>query len=212
MALTTTTLSAACAASDTQISVTSATGFAAGNRLIIDGENFTVINSYLTGTIIPVLRGQNGTVAVAHVSGANVTTGLSTDFANAGPQQEVTYPTAGRVRTLISYSAAGAIALPTPGTDAVAIINGTSTLAMTVANPTKDMDGSVLTILANGKSASTVDFDDTVGLNGAGSSYDTITFQNAGQSAISMMACNGAWVLVNSPITGTVTAMSVAIA
>jgi hypothetical protein len=102
--------------------------------------------------------------------------------------------------------------LPAPGSDAVAVIIGTSTLTMTVAAPTKDMDGSILYIMGNGKSASTVAFDATNGIGNAGSNYDVITFQNAGDVSISVMAINGYWNLVGSPITGTTTALSVAIA
>ncbi len=217
MAVTTTTLASAMAATDIQISVTSATGFAANQFVLVDQEWLKIVSSYTSGTIIPVLRGQNGSTVVAHTKAANVTTDAisqvaSSDWANAAPSVTTSYPLSGRARSIVSYNASGAIALPAAGTDQVAILTGTSTLAMTIVNPTKDMDGCILTIIASGKSASTVDFDDTVGLNGAGSSYDTITFQNAGQAAISIMALNGAWVLVNSPITGTVTAMSVAIA
>lgn len=212
MAFTTTTLASACGASDTQIIVTSATGFAARNSLVIDGEEMLVTNAYVSGTIIPVIRGQVGSIVTAHAASANVTTGLSTDFAAAGPQSAVTYAVAGRVRTVTSYSASGAITLPTAGADAVAILNGTSTLTMTVAAPTKDMDGSVLTIVGNGKSASTVAFDATNGIGNAGSGYDVVTFQNAGQVGIQVMAANGFWVCFAAPaITGTTTAISTAI-
>lgn len=210
MSLTTTTLASAAAASDTSLTVSSATGFAAGNRIVVDGENFTVTNSYVSGTSIPVLRGQNGTVVSAHVASANVTTGLASDFANAGPQQNVTYPTAGRVRTLTSYTAAGAITLPTPGCDAVAVINGTSTIAMTLAAPTKDMDGSILTVIGNGKSSSTVTAAGGFGLASTG--YTAITLPSGAQSSVQVMACNAAWVLLAPPWSGTTTAIVNAIA
>lgn len=210
MALTTTTLSSACAASDQSIVVASATGFAAGYLVLIDGEMLKVRKDYVSGTTIPVLRGQDGTKRVAHVSSANVTVGTAADFATPVEQGFVDYAVVGRGRQVFSYSASGAITLPNPGSDAVAILNGTGTLAMTLANPTKDMDGSVLTIVGNGKSASTVTY--TAGFGNAGSSYDVITFQNAGQVSISCIAANGIWVLLNTPITGTSTAVSVAIA
>jgi hypothetical protein len=217
MALTTTTLANAMAATDTQISVSSATGFAANQFVLIDQEWLKIINSYTSGTIIPVLRGQNGSTVVAHTIAANVITDaisstVSSDWANAAPSVTTSYPLAGRARTITSYDASGAIALPTPGTDAIAILTGTSTLAMTLANPTTDMDGGILIVVGSGKSASTIDFPDATGLSGAGSSYDTITFQNGGQCALSMMALNGVWVLIGPPVTGTSTALSIAIA
>lgn len=203
MSLTTTTLSSAIAATDTSLVVASATGFAAGNKIVIDGENFTVLNSYVSGTTIPVLRGQGGTVVSAHPATANVTTGLASDFANAGPQQQVTYPYAGRVRTVASYSASGAIALPTPGTDVFAIINGTNALDMTLAAPTKDMDGSFVYVCPNGAAAHTL----TVagGVGGAGTSYDKFTLA-ADPVLFVLAAANGAWVFpIAAAITGTVT-------
>lgn len=204
MALTTTTLSAAITADARSATVASATGIVAGDYMLIDQEFVRVGKSYTSGTTIPLSgRGLNGTVAAAHVSGANVTHGVGSDFANAGPQAAVSYPVAGRPRTVTSYSAAGAISLPTPGTDAVAIINGTDALAMTLANPTKDMDGCVLTIVGNGKAAHTVTY--TAGFGNAGASYDVATFDANGQNAVVVAAANAIWVLL-SPMTGTLTA------
>lgn len=211
MALTTTTLAAACAADATKLTVASATGIAQGDIIKIDDEVMKVTKGYVVGaTIVPVLRGQSGTVPVAHPSGANLTHDTPAGFGDPGAQVVPSYPLAGRARTMTSYSAAGAIALPTPGTDAVAILNGTSTIAMTLANPSKDQDGDILTIIGNGKSASTVTY--TAGLGNAGSGYDVLTLQNAGQVACMLMACNGVWVLLGAPFTGTTTALSIAIA
>jgi len=198
MSLTTTTLAANCAASDTQISVTSATGFAAGNRVHIDGEDFQVVNSYVSGTLIPVLRGQNGSYAIAHASGANVVTGLGSDFANAGPQATVTYPKSGIVRTLVSYSTSGAIGIPTAGQDQIAMLNGSSALTMTLANPTSDMDGTLLYLVGNGLAAHTVTI--STGLGGGTTTYDVATFSTALRGGCTLMADNSTWVLVGSGV------------
>lgn len=200
MALTTTTLSSACAASDHSIVVASATGFAAGKLVLIDGEMFQVRKDYVSGTTVVVLRAQDGTVRAAHVSSSNVTVGDAADFANPVAQGFVDYAVVGRGRTLTSYSAAGAISLPTPGNDAVAIINGTNALAMTLANPTKDMDGCVLTIIANGKAAHTVTY--TAGFGNGGSSYDVGTFSASLQLGFQAMAVNGFWVVIGNGILG----------
>jgi hypothetical protein len=75
MALSNTTLAAACAASDTQITVTSATGFPAVNtsarsqRVQVDGEFMYTIDGVCqpaTGIIKVRSRGADGTAAVAH--------------------------------------------------------------------------------------------------------------------------------------------------
>lgn len=211
MALATTTLSAAVLAGDSVISVASATSMAAGRLIRIDGEVLKVAGAYVSGTSVPVLRGQDGTVTAAHASSANVVHGLASDFSGPadGSDDSVSYP-ARPARKVSSYSASGAITLPAAGSDAVAILNGTSAIAMTLANPTSDMDGSILTIIGNGKSASTVTY--TAGFGNAGSAYDVITMQTAGQVSVSLMAANSIWVVLNAPITGTTTALSVAIA
>jgi hypothetical protein len=212
MALTTTTASAAIGASDTSIVVAAATGFAAGSYVQVDNEFMQVAGGYNgTATTVPVLRGVNGTAALAHPVTCNVTVGTGSDFANPNLSVVTAYALSARRRRVDSYTASGAISIPVAGEDVVAILNSTGTLAMTVVNPTKDIDGSILYILGNGKSASTIDFDDTVGIQGAGSVYDTITFQNGAQGSFVVIACNGAWLQMAPPITGTTTLITVAV-
>jgi hypothetical protein len=210
MALTTTTAASAIGATDLVINVASATGFAAGNLIICDQEVMRQLSAAV-GTAIPVIRGVNGTAAKAHVSSANVTTGLPSEFSGSADQvaSAITYPTQ-RARTITSYSAAGAITLPTPGTDAMAIINGTGALAMTLANPTKDQDGDILIIVGNGKAAHTVTY--TAGLGNAGSNYDVGTFDGSGQCSMMLVAANAIWVPLPSPLSGTLTSIDVAVA
>lgn len=214
MALTTTTLNGAVSADQVTIRVTSGTGFGKGKLIRVDDEEMqqTADADSSATDIIPVRRGVGASAAQAHVTGANVEVGNPyDDFGGDAVATAATYPLAGRQRRIRSYSASGAITLPSPGTDMVAVLNGTSTLTMTVAAPTKDMDGCLLTVIGNGKSASTVAYDSTNGLGNAGSGYDLITFQNAGLVAMTTMACNGFWVAINAPITGTSTALSVAV-
>jgi hypothetical protein len=192
MALTTTTLASACAATDTSIVVTSATGFAASSYLLIDNEQMQIAKSYSSGTTIPVKRGQQGTFADAHVTGANVTVGTGSDFANPSASTVVSYGLSARRRQLTSYSASGAITLPTAGCDTIAVLNGTTILAMTVAAPTKDNDGDRLTIIGNGAAAHTITF--TGGLSGASSSYDILTVNAAAPIAVEVIAVNGLWI------------------
>lgn len=211
MALTTTTASSAIGVNDTSIKVASATGFAANSMILVDQEWMRVAQNYVSGTTIPVLRGQSQSATAAHVSSVNVTVGLASDFAIPGPQAMSQNQVAGRVRTITSYSAAGAISLPTPGTDAMAILNGTSVLAMTVAAPTKDMDGCELSIISNGAAAHTITF--TGGLSGAGTSYDVLTVNSSAPIAIKVVACNALWIAyVQTPMAGTVTNLTGTIA
>jgi len=193
MALTTTTLSSAVLVTDNTIAVASATGFAAGNFIIVDQELMKVVQTYVSGTTIGVLRGQNGTATLAHPTTANVTTGLGSDFADASTMTVNTYPTV-RARTTVSYSASGAIALPPAGQDQIVVLNGTSTLTMTLALPTKDMDGNFLYIFSNGKGAHTVNVT-TAGLGNGGTTMDVGTYNTTEATGCALMALNGFWLL-----------------
>jgi hypothetical protein len=208
MALTTTTNSAAIAAGDNSLTVASATGFSAGKIVKVNAEFMQVRKDYASGTVIPVSRGLGGTLSQDHAITSNVTVGDGQDFANGAPQGVIPYPFI-RVREFKSYNAAGAITLPTPGNDMVALINGTVARALTLANQTKDQDGYELIIIGNGKAAHTVTY--TAGLGNGGSGYDVATFDTGGQNLIRLIAANGIWVLA-SPMTGTLTAAVPAIA
>jgi len=215
MALNTTTLNGAIGANDTTLRVTSGTGFGR-NKYVRVGDEFmlqTADADAASPTIIPVQRGVNGTVAQAHVNSENVVAGTGDEFAGSAVTTAANYPLSGRQRRVLQYVASGAITLPSPGTDMVAVLIGTSALTMTVAAPTKDMDGCMLTIFGNAKSASTIQFDGTVGLGNAGSGYDIITLQTGGNVGVQVMAINGFWNIPSAPaITGTTTAIGVAVA
>lgn len=198
MALTTTTLSSAVAVNDTSIKVASATGFAAGQFVRVDSEFMTIAQNYSSGTTIPVLRGKVGTVTAAHATSANVTTGVSTDFqpAPSGLELLAVNPVTPAFGTVFSYSAAGAIAV----VSGIHVINGTGALAMTLANPTKDQDGTVLIVVANGKAAHTLTI--TSGIGNGGASFDVGTFSASLQVGCILVAVNGFWVLVGNGIAG----------
>jgi len=191
----TTTLSSAVAVADTNIVVASATGLAVDLYLLVDQEVMKITKAYNgTSTTVPVLRGLDGTAAVAHPKSANVTSFATLDQMNEGavsPQAFTQYPNAARGRRLLSYSANGAITMPSPGEDMVAVLNGTSALAMTLANPTKDMDGCFLYIIANGKAAHTVTY--SAGVGNGGSSMDVGTFATTEATGCALIACNGFW-------------------
>jgi hypothetical protein len=203
MALAETTLSAALGAGGKVMTVASATSFAAGRIAQINGEIVQVSKDYVSGsTSVPILRGQLSTLQVAHPSSARVVHGDPSDFGQgiAGSP----YSPYGRVRRTESYSAAGAITLPKPGEDVVAILNGTGALAMTIAVPSKDLDGCILNVVGDGAAAHTLTF--SGGLSGAGSSYDVITANATGQVWHQFIAMNEVWVqLVATPMAGTVT-------
>ncbi len=201
MALATTTLSSACAVNDNSIVVASATSVAAGRLMRVDQEWMKVVSSYVSGTTVPVLRGQEGSVTAAHVSSANVTHGLASDFSAppAGVSLAQTVP-AQRVKRTISITASSTLTLPSAGEDLHVILNGTSVVALTIPVPTKDLDSCELTISGNGAAAHTLTF--TGGLGGAGTSYDVVTINATAPSTMKAVAVNGLWQAVFGPAMG----------
>jgi hypothetical protein len=194
MALTTTTLASPLSVNDVSIVVASAAGFAPGMPFRIDDEWFQVAKGYVSGlTTIPASRGVDGSATKAHKSGANVTVGLTSDFANPQPQTMVTFPLQ-QAWPMYSYSASGAIP-PIPG---IHVLNGTSVLVMTLTNPTKDQDGQILILIANGKAAHTVTYG--AGFGGGAGASDVSTFSAAQQGGSLNMAMNGSWVQIGTGV------------
>lgn len=209
MALTRTPLSAAVLIGDTTITVALATGFAAGSYIRIDQEILRVGQGYVSGTAIPVTRGQDGTLNQAHPITAGAIVGTGSDFSAPTPQTVVNYPIGARPVQMQSYTTAGAIAFPVDGCDLRVILNSTVALAMTLAVPTVDLDGSILTIVGNGKAAHTVTVAGGIGAAGAG--YTVLTFDTGGQCCAQFIAANAVWVPLPSTMSGTLTAVDVAV-
>lgn len=154
MALTSTTLSAACAVNDTKITVASAAGFGVGNLVLVENEMMQQ-TAAAVGTVVAVRRGLDGTVQGAHASAAFACTGLGTDFPAPLPGQAVVYgpcATDGSNAASYTYSAAGAIN-PVPG---VHVINAAGAVAMTLAGPTGAQEGAVLIVESKNLHANTI--------------------------------------------------------
>lgn len=189
MAETTTTISAAVGATDLTIPVTSATGFAAGNYLRLDNE-FMVVTS-VSGTNISVRsRGDKGSGAVAHNILAIANTGLDSDLAvqpmGQSAQVDPQFP------TIVTYSAAGAIAIPVQNT--LVVLNGGAARAMTLAGPAKDQDGLIMTVLNASAFAHTVTY--TAGFYGDTTLSDVITFAAKAGASFICVARGGTWGLL----------------
>ncbi len=209
MAIVTTTLASAAGVNDSSIVVASAASMAPGRIVICDGEQMEIAKPYTTGTTVPVLRGVGGTAVSAHPSGAMVTHGTADDFPAPGTGgYPINWPNV-TTRQVKSYTADGAITLPSPGTDMVAILNGTTQWDMTVAAPTNEIMGCKLYIVGNGKSAHTVTV--TGGLGTAGSGYTIGTYDTGGQCCMVLIAAGVSWILCPSPLSGTLTAIDVAV-
>lgn len=200
MAFTLTTLSSAVGVNDTTVLLASLTGLAQGGLIGIDKEVMKVVSVPSAATVpVPVLRGQEGSFNQAHPVSAQVKIGVvpsnlvAGDWTVASPGAPSIAQVPGAFpRDIQSYSAAGAITLPRIGSDMVAILNGTSVLAMTLANPSTAQDGSRLTVVGNGKAAHTVTY--SAGLGNVGATADVITFKADQSQAIDLIACGGFWV------------------
>lgn len=200
MALTRTTLSSAVALTDTSIVVASATGFAANYVVRVDQEFMRVQQSYSSGTTIPVIRGVMGSKSSAHVVTAGVVVGISSDW-DAPGYVPVNNPAAGRPRVITSITADNStVSHAASGSDHVVVLNGTSVINLTVPVPTTDMDGDMLTIVANGAAAHVITY--TGGLGGAGASYDVVTLNGTAPCAIQVVACNAKWMPIFAPAMG----------
>ena len=206
MALATTTLSSAVAVTDNSINVASVTSLAPLRFVQVDQEMMQVSKAYVVGAAnpIPVYRGVDGTVTLAHKVTANVVHGLAADWALNAPQQVTVLPVSARPVICQSITATSTLTLPPAGCDLRVMLNGTSVITLTIPVPTKELDFCRLTICGNGAAAHLVTF--TGGLSGAGSSYDVITVNATAPIAVEAMAANGLWnSIVNVPMAGTVT-------
>ena len=205
MALVNTTLGAACALGDKQITVASATGLLAGLLGKIGGEWVQITKGYtIASTTVPVLRGQEGTAQVAHSNGAQVTFfGLASDLTAESPGTVSPTPAAGRARETTEINATAAW-LPKGGDqDELVILNGTSVIALTIVNPTQDQTGKVVTFVGNGKAAHTITYT-TTGFGNVGANADLVTFGANQANSFQMIACGGFWVILGGFGTATI--------
>lgn len=204
MALANTTLSAACALTDKQITVASATSLAVGLLGAVDGEVFQIAKSYTVGsTTVPVLRAQEGTAQVAHVSGAQISWYLlATDVPTTGPQLSVFSPLAGRGRYPSSVTTSAAWTPRADNQDEVVEINGTSVVALTITSPLRSQSGKIVTFVGNGIAAHTITYT-TTGFGNVGSTADVVTFGASQMQSLQMIAAGGFWVLLGPLATAT---------
>jgi hypothetical protein len=193
MAITNTTLAAACLATDGLLTVTSATGFAAGNLVRVDSEWMVVTSAYVAAsTTVPVLRGgQNGSTRQAHSILAPVATCLPSDTLNAAPAA-ILNP-ASFTPQMVSYGADGTITPPVVNT--VVTLNKATAAAMTLVSPSGLADGTTLTIISTTAAAHTVTY--TPGFYGDTTSSDVATFAAKVGASATFMALRGLWGVVS---------------
>jgi hypothetical protein len=186
MAITNTTISAAVAATDLIIPVTSATGFAAGNWLRIDSEFMQVVS--VSGTSIAVRsRGDYGSPAQAHSILAGAATGLTSDLPSLAPTETAQIPP--HDPTLISVGADATI--DSPVDNSTYIITKATAAAITLNAPSKAQDGLILTFLSATAQAHTVTY--TAGFYGDTTSSDVATFAAKVGASMTIIARGGTW-------------------
>lgn len=239
--LTQTTLSAAVDALSRSniISVTSATGFTVGNRVVIISPNAIESADILSisSTAITLNRGIAGTARYAHNSGDTVYTQRPALFFVNGPHVPCVSATTGTGATavttstttptpwvdqtngdvwycastswfrvihnglsvgtagsnrILSYTVAGALFL-VPG---VHSIGTAGALAMTLAPPTKDMDGMIMIITSSTAQAHTVTY--TAGFSQTTTSSDVATFGGAVNDGFMIQANAGVWNVIST--------------
>lgn len=165
MSITTTTLTSACAATDTSIHVASATGITAPNFqtgsgitiLVIEQEKMLCISAP-NGTFIPVLRGQGGTQQVAHANGALVFIGSPTDFSAFiqifGTLMTSQETVEGTVQNAVQLTgSADALLSSVPG---YYVIQSTGVDAITLPTPAAGDEGNIIDIWSATAHAHTV--------------------------------------------------------
>lgn len=193
MALTRTTLSAAVTVNDLVFPVTSATGFAAGQFVLVDNEFSIIDRSYSSGTNIPVYRrGDQGTRVVAHNALAEVVTGNMSDLADLATFAMVRRPP--YQDDVVWMSVTGAITVPVK--DTTVILNKAGVAAMTLAAPAKDQTGITLTITSDTAQAHTVTA--TSLLSTGTASVSVATFAASKGSGLVLKAVDGLWNVISS--------------
>jgi hypothetical protein len=208
-----------------QVIVASGTGFTVGNRMVIMGAgSFEAMDiTGVSSTTITVVRAVAGTSRMSHAAGDVIFTQRAALFQSQNPRGQCStlvsptpwvnvldanifycasgnwYQTvrgglstgAGGGAHTITYTVLGAMSL-VPG---LSLINGT-TLAMTLASPTKDMDGMIMIIISLNASAQTVTY--TAGFNQNTTSSDVATFGGAVNDNLVIVAHAGIWQVVST--------------
>lgn len=191
MAITNTTLSAALSATGTRIYVASASGATVGQSVKIEDE-YAIVEA-ISGTVIDLKhRGDRGTLANAHTSGATVSFFASeSDLGTPGPRQRDAFQYNAWAQD--SIAADGAITVPTQ--DTMLYITKASAAALTLANPGKDSNGVWLHIISRTAAAHTVTYTD--GFQEDTTTSDVATFAAKKGANLLLRAVDGKWICVN---------------
>ena len=194
MSITSTTLSAALGIGDTTATVASTAGFPKGSLIQIDSEFMPLTSTTLSGSsALNIRRGDQGTAPAAHASGARVLIGQPSDFPAPAPGQAIVQPYA-QPSVSQTYTAAGALSIPTTKTNTfIELLTGTAG-AFTLADPTSAQEGQEVTIMAADAQAYTVT--NTTGFNNGSTASDVATFGGTLGNNFRIKAVNKIWTVL----------------
>jgi hypothetical protein len=187
MAFTVTTLAADLAANSNKMTLTSGTGFAAGQIVKVDGEYMRVVS--VSGAVVKVAqRGYNGTVAQAHdILSTVITTTDNTDWTALQMGADTDRPPF--VDDVISVGENGTIACPTRNTT-IMLTKATALSTTTLADPPKDRDGLRLVVTSATDAAHVITSTFADGTTGA---HTTATYQAFNGASMTLIAQQGTW-------------------
>lgn len=185
MAMTSTTLSAAFTATQLTLRVAAATGATVPGWAKVDLEYMQIVA--INGTAIDVrTRGEYGGVAGDHNAGASVTFGLNSDLSVLGPGEIIPTPT--EDLDVQTFDADGAITLPVRR--AIVLIRKTSAAALTLAAPSKERNGTMITFVGLTDFAHVVTLAGYDGTTGASTTWTSPAFRGG---AATLIAVDGVW-------------------
>src|SRR5574343_1042894 len=188
MALTATTLTTDISATQLQFGVTSSSGFAAGQPVLIGGEYMVCTGVPVSGQITVRSRGNEGTAAAAHDLLSNVLTSATPSDFPAVPTGAVNI-TPPYVDNIVEVWEYGAIDAPNKNTTFI-LTKATALASTTLASPTKAQNGIRATFTSQTAAAHVIT---AVMEDGTTGGSTTATFTAYKGASMILEACNGLW-------------------
>ena len=187
MSFTATTLAADLTATATKATLTSGTGFAAGQVAKIDGE-YVRIGAVSGAVISGLFRGYNGTAAAAHdILSTVVTTALPSDWTGLQDGADIDRPPFSD--DVISVGENGTISVPKRDTT-IMLTKATALASTTLSDPPKDRDGLRLTVTSATDAAHVITSTFADGTTGA---HTTATYTAFNGASMVLVAQQGTW-------------------
>jgi len=205
MALTATSLAAACGASDLQLAITSTSsgfpvvGTVHENQLMqIDSEYMYITGVPASGYVTVRSRGSDGSAAVAHDILAPVLTSATlTDWPSTPVGAITARPPS--VDDIVTVGQNGTIAVPTKNTT-ILLTKGSALATTTLGAPSKAQNGLRLTITSQTAYAHVITATSLISDGVTGGAKSTLTFGAFVGASIVLVADNGLWNVVSAVV------------